>query len=194
LKYLTVDQTLHLLGKITNPRDRAIFTTAYWRGLRASEVGLIQIGHWNDRASRLYVTRSKGGNSGEYLVSDKEARVIRAWVKDRGSWEGPLFVSERRTAISRQQLDKLMKRYAEEAELAKDLWHMHVLRHSIAVHLTEAGHTIQEIASWLGHRNITSTAIYAQMTSPARDAMAKSFYDRMSGNDKPKVNFRRNSR
>jgi len=196
IKYLTTDQATRLLSKILNPRDRALFTVAYWRGLRASEVGLIQVKHWRDQPNnpRLYVTRVKGGNSGEYLVCDKEARSIRSWLKDRGDWEGPLFCSERRSPISRQQIDNLMRRYADSAELPRDLQHAHVLRHSIAVHLTEAGYTIQEVAAWLGHRNIQSTAIYAQMTSPARDRMAQEFYDSVDGEPRPRVKFRRDKR
>jgi len=194
IKYLTVEQTERLLKQITNPRDRAIFTVAYWRGLRASEVCKILVPeHWDNQSKRLYVTRVKGGNSAQYLVCDQEARAIRSWLRDRGDWEGPLFCSERRKGISRQQLHTLMEHYATEAELPEDLRHMHVLRHSIAMHLTADRRTLQEVADWLGHRNLNSTMVYAKLSNPARDDMALGFYE--SRNPVvPKVVFSRRKR
>src|SRR6478672_7409807 len=74
-------------------RDVAIFEVAYHRGLRASEVALIQVGHWRASQQRLYVTRLKGGNSGEYLVTDREAKALRAYLKKRPAKPGPLFLT-----------------------------------------------------------------------------------------------------
>lgn len=207
LKWLTIDQVELLFKQIRNPRDRAIFTVAYYRGLRASEVALITLRDWRADAKRLYVHRVKGGLSGEYEVQPPEARAINAWIKDRGAWDGPLFASERLTAtgrrgISRQRLDALMRFYASGVEpmLPMDTRHFHVWRHSIAVHLTEAGESLQTIKDWLGHKSITSTQIYAQVTSKGRDAAGARFYAQRSGAGGEEgqgfkaVQFRRNKR
>jgi integrase/recombinase XerD len=45
---------------------------------------------------------------------------------------------------------------------------VHALRHSIAVHLLEAGRRIDYVADHLGHKNIQNTCIYAQITHPLR--------------------------
>jgi site-specific recombinase XerD len=194
IKYLTLEQLDRLLKVITNPRDRAIFTTVYWRGLRASEVALIQYPeHWEPDSGRLYVTRLKGGNSGQYPTEKGEARAIRAWIRDRGDWPGPLFCSERRTGISRQQLDNLMRHYGREAEIPEDLRHMHVLRHSVGTHMTSDGKSLQQVADWLGHRDLKSTMIYAKLTNKARDNTALSFYESRNPTV-PKVKFSRNRR
>jgi site-specific recombinase XerD len=42
------------------------------------------------------------------------------------------------------------------------------LRHSIAVHLLEAGQGIEYVADHLGHKNIQNTRIYAQITTALR--------------------------
>jgi len=46
---------------------------------------------------------------------------------------------------------------------------IHTLRHSIAVHLLEAGRGIVYVADHLGHRNIRNTRVYAQITNPLRE-------------------------
>ena len=45
---------------------------------------------------------------------------------------------------------------------------VHGLRHSIAVHLLEAGQGIEYVADHLGHKNIQNTRIYAQITTSLR--------------------------
>ncbi len=204
IKWLSTEQVERFLKLLKNPRDRAIFTVAYYRGLRASEVALISLKDWRPTAKRLYVWRIKGGLSGEYTVSPEESRAINSWIADRGAWDGPLFASERVTAtgrrgISRQRLDSLMRAYGADAELPEDVRHFHVWRHSIAVHLTEAGESLQAVKDWLGHRSITSTQIYAQLTNKGRDAVGTRFYaQREGGGEKAQgfdpVKFKRNKR
>jgi integrase/recombinase XerD len=46
---------------------------------------------------------------------------------------------------------------------------VHALRHSMAVHLLEAGRGIEYMADHLGHKNIQNTRIYAQITNPLRE-------------------------
>jgi len=94
ISYLTEEQVAKLLDVVTGTRDTAIWTVAYWRGLRASEVGMLQIEDWKPESGRLYVRRLKGSNSGEYKLSPAEIKALRAWVGVRGvTTPGPLFPS-----------------------------------------------------------------------------------------------------
>jgi len=52
-KYLTEEELKRFFGVVKNPRDRAIFTIAYWRGLRASEIGNIPWSDWNQKKRNL---------------------------------------------------------------------------------------------------------------------------------------------
>src|SRR5579863_8089837 len=99
-KYLTEEELKAFLGVIKSPRDRAIFTVMYWRGLRRSEVGSLQLSSWRQGAARIYVVRKKGSESGEYLLSPAEQRTLKAWVRERGQAPGPLFPSRVGTGIS----------------------------------------------------------------------------------------------
>ena len=193
IKYLTQEQWERLLKVIKIPRDRALFQVAYWRGLRASEVGLLTCGDWRPGAKRLYVRRQKNGISGEYVVSDPESKALGAWLRGYHDYtdSDPLFPSSHRKGISRRRLDELMKGYGGKAGLPPDLQHFHVLRHSIAVHLTDAGFSIQDIRDWLGHRSINSTAIYAQVSSKRRQDVAQEFYEKTLGGKKTRIEWKR---
>jgi site-specific recombinase XerD len=46
--------------------------------------------------------------------------------------------------------------------------HVHMLRHSAAVHLLDAGETIDFVRDFLGHRAISSTLVYGQISDSRR--------------------------
>jgi type 1 fimbriae regulatory protein FimB len=149
---------------------------AYWRGLRACEVGKLLLSDWKPEARRLYVHRAKGGLNGEYLVSISETKALQAWLKVRGDAPGPLFPVRGGRPPSRSHLHNLMRRYAEGAGLPPDKRHFHVLRHSIAVWLVDSGVDLVHIKDWLGHRSIASTMVYAALRNPTRDKIAEEVY------------------
>jgi site-specific recombinase XerD len=64
-------------------------------------------------------------------------------------------------------VQKLFWDYAENSGIKERS--VHTLRHSIAVHLLEAGRGIEYVADHLGHKNIQNTRIYAQITNPLRE-------------------------
>jgi type 1 fimbriae regulatory protein FimB len=177
---LTEEELKRLLVVIKSPRDRAIFTVTYWRGLRASEVGRIPLSAWRVSARRLYVTRLKGSLSAEFPISPDEHRVLTAWLKIRGGAPGPLFPSRESgkigAGISRQMLHVLMRKYAAAALLPPHLRHMHVLKHALGTHLIAKGAGLYEVKDWLGHKDIRSTLVYAQFRSRERDAAAQRIY------------------
>src|SRR5579863_7795879 len=107
LLYLTENEISSLFraidseGKRANSRadpvrDRALFEVALGRGLRASEVGLLDLEHLRLKENRLYVRRLKGGRTGEYLITDREVRALKLYLKKRGWLPGPLFPSRNR--------------------------------------------------------------------------------------------------
>lgn len=172
IKYLTQSEVKKLFKAIDNPRDRAIFMVAYYHGLRPSEVGLIQTDDVDLARARIKITRLKNSNSGEYPMQPNEVRAVRAWMKERINKLPWLFYAKGPLPIPRRTLHYLINIYGEKAGISKDKRHFHVLRHSIATHLLDAGADIRFVQDWLGHQNIQNTVIYAQITNPARDKQA----------------------
>ena len=57
---------------------------------------------------------------------------------------------------------------------------VHSLRHAYATHLLEAGVSLRQIQTWLGHSSATMTAHYAQLTSQSTDAAGRIVDDLMA--------------
>lgn len=172
IKYLTQDEVKRLFKVIGNNRDRAIFMVAYYHGLRPSEVGLIQPDDIDLARNRIRITRLKHGISGEFPMQPNEARAIRAWMKERIQKLPWLFYAKGHVPMPRRSLHYLINVYGQKAGIPQDKRHFHVLRHSIATHLLDAGADIRFVQDWLGHQNIQNTIVYAQITNPARDKQA----------------------
>lgn len=183
VKYLTQEEVKNLFRVIGSrsqgchsKRDKAIFLVAYYHGLRPSEVGLIQTEDVDLARARITITRLKHSKSGEYPMQANEVRTIKAWMKERNQNIPCLFYGRGAAPISRRTLHQLIYVHGERANIPQDKRHFHVLRHSIATHLLEAGADIRFVQDWLGHKNIQNTVVYAQITNPARDKQANRLF------------------
>ena len=208
IKYLSKPDIERLLQSVKphSIRDYTILLIAYNHGLRATEVGLLKLSDYKQLEKRLYITRVKGGISNSYLVSDEGSKALKLWIAIRGNQPGPLFVSRRTVinentemGIGRKQLDNIFKDYTRRLSnppIAKDKQHFHVLRHSIAVEMVDRGVPLVQIKDWLGHRNINSTIVYANVSDKTRDETARMiFQDNTRENDKnSKVNWKKDKK
>jgi type 1 fimbriae regulatory protein FimB len=176
IKFLTQDETARLFAVIKNRRDRAIFLIAYRHGLRASEIGRLLVTDIDFRKLRVMLHRLKGSHSGEHPLQPDEAKTLKAHLRSRKADIPVLFASNRNDPISRSMLHRLMRRYAQMANLPRDKQHFHVLKHSIATHLLDAGADVRFVQDWLGHANIQNTVIYTYLTSASREEKARKLF------------------
>ncbi len=177
-KYLEREEVAALFKVIRGKRDRALFRLVYHRGLRAHEVGLLELADFRDRDGVLFVHRGKGSISREHSLTDEELRTLRAWLKERGTFPGPLFPSRQgRAGVTRTRLDQLMKSYCQLAGIPAEKAHMHALKHSCGTHLAERGASAAEIQDWLGHRDSSSTDIYLHFSRRRREEVVQKHRD-----------------
>jgi integrase len=85
-------------------------------------VGLFQFRDYDPKTGRIFIHRLKGSHSGHHHLMREEARVLRAWLKIRGSLLGPIFVSKQKRPIDRTTLH-LLKKYGEAAGIPAELRH-----------------------------------------------------------------------
>jgi site-specific recombinase XerD len=179
IKFLTENEIKNLIGVISSKRDKAIFLLAYRHGLRASEVGLLQINDFDSKQLRLNIHRLKGSLSGVHPLQPDEVRILKSFLRTREDSLPYLFPSRKGAPISRAMLDVLIKSYGEKAKLSEDKRHFHTLKHSIATHLLDNEADIRFVQDWLGHANIQNTVIYAQISVGGREQKARKHFQKM---------------
>ena len=113
-----------------------MFTLAYYRGLRASELGKFTMADYQPTTGRLFVRRLKASRSSEYHLFDVERAVLKAWLRKRGNLPGPLFPSRKKGPISGKQMWELMRKYCAVAGIPPEKSHPHTLKHSCGTYLS----------------------------------------------------------
>ena len=178
LAYLTEEEIKALFKAIgDNVRDQAMFHTIYYRGLRASEVGMIRLEDYRADAGRLLFRRLKGSRGGEYPLMPTERTWMNRWVRERGIRPGPLFPSRNHRGISRWQIRRLMREYCQKAGISPEKAHPHALKHSCGTHLSDHGTDIALIQDHLGHKEIGNTKRYVEISNKRRNDLGRQLED-----------------
>ena len=149
-------------------RDRAMLELLYATGIRVSELIGLDLGNVNLSAGFIRCSgRGKGADDPPLPGGCPGASGLhraRA-APDAGAPAGTrLFVNMSGERMSRQGFWKIIKHYQEKAGIQKDIT-PHTLRHSFAAHLLENGADLRSIQEMLGHADISSTQIYAQLVN-----------------------------
>ena len=176
--YLTIAEKDRFFKAIDSVRDRAIFRLLYHHGLRASEIGRLQLSDYRGASAleldRIYIHRLKGSVSGECPMVAAAALVLRAWIRIRGIKPGTLFPSRLGSPISRIRIFELMQAYCKKAQIPAEKAHPHVMKHTCCTHLvSDQKESIMDVRAHVGHVNIRSTMVYADLMSEATEARAQ---------------------
>jgi integrase/recombinase XerD len=173
IKYLEKEDVYRLFAVIPaeNLRDRVLFDLIYHHGLRRIEVTWVRK-EWLSNG-RIWIKRAKKGISQEYNLHPDSKELIKLYLRQRGEDRNPfLFVgreSGNERSMSSEMVYNLFKKYAEKAGIPPDKRFVHILRHSIAVHLLNVGWDIIDVQDWLGHRDIKNTTIYGKISNIRRE-------------------------
>ena len=148
-------------------RDHAMLELLYATGIRVSELISLDVEHVNLAAGFIRCfSKNKERTIPLYpgavkAISDY-VRNVRPQLAVEG--EHALFVNMNGERMSRQGFWKIIKGYQEKAGIKTDI-PPHTLRHSFAAHLLANGADLRSIQEMLGHSDISSTQIYAQLVN-----------------------------
>jgi integrase/recombinase XerD len=146
-------------------RDKAMLELLYATGIRVTELislnvsdvsvpgEFIRVGKGNERIIPLYPAAVRALS--EYMNNVRPNMIANID-------EEALFVNMSGERMTRQGFWKIVKNYQEMAQIDKDIT-PHTLRHSFAAHLLENGADLKAIQEMLGHSDISSTQVYAQL-------------------------------
>ncbi len=165
-------------------RDYALLEILYGTGMRVSEL-------LNLNLSDIHLTMGfvrvfgKGGKEriiplGRKAIEGCTIYIEEARSKFIGKSTTPveaLFLNMRGTRLTRQGCWRILKQYAYEAGLSKELT-PHILRHSFATHLIENGADLRAVQEMLGHSDISTTQIYTQVSRSRLKEVYTQFHPR----------------
>ncbi len=150
----------------TGRRDHALLHVAVHTGLRVSELAATTVADTMLGPGAHLHCRGKGRKDRDTPLTKPTVTILNNWILERGKESsGPLFPTRRGTALSRDAIAKLIKKYVAEATpqcpgLAVKNVTPHTLRHTTAMMLLHAGVDLTVIAMWLGHESTETTQIY----------------------------------
>jgi|SRR5579864_3026889 len=147
-------------------RDHALLVLAVQTGLRVSELTGLSCADLHLGGGPHVRCHGKGRKDRATPLTAQTVAVLRVWLQER--WGGPaepLFPSRRGGAMSPDAVEWLLHRYCTAASsrcpsLSAKKLTPHVLRHTCAMNLLQAGVDISVIALWLGHESVQTTQIY----------------------------------
>jgi len=169
-EFLTPDELERVLkasGKVGRhgARDRTLILIAYRHGLRAGELVTLRWDQVDLKAGLLHVARLKNGIASTHPIRGPELRALRELRRQYP--DAPyVFLTERGGPLTAATFRKLLARAGELARLPFPI-HPHMLRHSTGYKLANDGQDTRAIQHYLGHRNITHTVRYTEL-SPER--------------------------
>ncbi len=157
---LTKEEVKMLIDSADNEKSRLIISLLYSGGLRVSELVNLKVNDINLNDKTGWVRRGKGNKDRIFMVSEQLCRDLQAYLSGREhkyifSKEGPLTT---------RNIQKIIHGTKRRAGINKKVT-PHTLRHSFATHLLEDGTDIRVIQSMLGHSSLSTTQIYAHVSS-----------------------------
>jgi site-specific recombinase XerD len=157
-KIIEKEFLLKQLDKITNSKHKALLTMTYSTGMRVSEVINLLISDIDSKRMIIFIRNSKGNKDRIVPLSQKVLELLRVYFKEYNPKEY-LFNGQFSNQYSDTSCNQLVKKYIG-AE-----YHMHLLRHSNATALLEAGTDLRYIQKHLGHSNVKTTEVYCHVST-----------------------------
>ncbi len=160
---LSPEEVVRLLAAALPGRDRTILDVAYSCGLRLTELLGLQLADIDSARMVLQVRHGKGQKERLVPLSPRLLEVLRGYWREYrpATW---LFPGVKPAlALTGGAAQRMCQRTAKRAGLTKRI-HPHILRHSFATHLLEAGVDLLSVQALLGHSHFNTTAKYLHIS------------------------------
>ncbi len=147
-------------------RDKAMLELVYATGIRVTELISLNVGDINLDSG--YIKCAGKAKERIIPIGTLAVNALREYMEKsraillKDDEDQALFVNVNGHRLTRQGFWKIIKQYKEQANIDVDIT-PHTLRHSFAVHLLENGAELRAIQEMLGHSDISSTQVYAQI-------------------------------
>jgi integrase/recombinase XerD len=171
---LTIEEVESVLAQpdvtdVLGIRDRAILETLYATGMRRTECIRLALSDVDAERGTILIREGKGKKDRMLPIGERAIVAIERYLNDvRPSFlvdprETTLFLTERGERLTRSYLSHRVGRYVRAANVGKQ-GACHLLRHTMATVMLEAGADVRFIQEMLGHANLETTEIYTRVS------------------------------
>jgi len=179
VEYLEADEMQALLqapdrAKPAGQRDHALLLTMYNTGARVQEILDLRPCDLQLDRPRQALLRGKGDKQRWCPLWPETASTLRELLRAAGTdptATQPLFRNHAGHPLTRFGVRYILRKHARcVPTLAAKRIHPHVLRHTTATHFLQAGVDLVTISRWLGHADVGTASIYAEVDLEAKRA------------------------
>ena len=177
--------------EIIKLRDKAILELLFSAGLRVSELTSLKRDDINLKKDEFSI-KGKGNKWRVVFLSNQAKYWLKKYSEARTDVDPALFIrhdrgqheaekSQPENRLTPRSIQRLVKKYAKIAGITKKIT-THTLRHSFATDLLTGGADLRAVQELLGHKNITTTQVYTQVTNKRLKEVYQAFHDKKRTN------------
>jgi site-specific recombinase XerD len=161
---LSPQEVARLLNAMGNLKHRTVAMVLYGAGLRISEALALEVRDIDSDRNVITVRHGKGDRDRQVPLSDVLLTTLRTYWR---AYQPRLFLfpgQDGEAPMGKGTIQKAIRTARVRARLAKPVT-PHVLRHSYATHLLEAGTDLRLIQILLGHGSLKTTQRYLHVAT-----------------------------
>jgi len=194
--HLSVEQTRRLLAlpdrsTRNGRRDATLLATLYDTAARVQELADLTVRDIRLDGPAMVALTGKGRKTRHVPIDANTTALLAAYTAERqldrpGQHDHPVFYNQHRSKLSRGGIAWILRKYQAQAAdpaLADAQLSPHVLRHTRAMHLYDAGVPLPYIRDILGHVDLSTTDIYARASTEAKRKALEAVYDQVVSAD-----------
>ena len=164
-RVMSEEEVAMLLNACKNIKHRAMLATIYGAGLRRGELLNLRLQDMDSKRMMIHVRNGKGAKDRMVPLSPVVLDLLRVYYKAYKP-KDYLFEGQYGGRYAERSLELALKKAVLDSGIQKNI-NLHMLRHSYATHLMEAGTNLRFIQELLGHKSPKTTQIYTHVSSQA---------------------------
>ncbi|HLD52072.1 MAG TPA: site-specific integrase [Sediminibacterium sp.] len=161
---LAEEEVVEIIKNIQNIKHKTMIMAAYSAGLRVSEIVSLKIKNIDNKRMMIHIQGAKGKKDRMVPLSNVLLTMLRKYYKEYHPKEY-LFEGQNGGAYSARSVQEVLQ--VAKQKVTNKVGGVHMLRHSYATHLMEAGTDIRIIQTLLGHNSIRTTMLYTHVSKIA---------------------------